>query len=161
MQRGLNFMCCKHRQFCIDKPKKAQLLWPKSLLSGRGHVCDGHHKDSVRSYGNALEIASILLVNDSDTGRAEVRYSRTLTEFAYILRAYEQPFDAEALLELAQGQFAKQSHSKSAEVLLEALIQAFICSQQQVVEWLDRLKSECSSLLQQDNTHDVKTIFIH
>jgi hypothetical protein len=160
MQRGLNFMCSKHRQFCIDKPKKAQLLWAKSLLSGRGQVCDGHYKDSVRSYGNALEIASILLVNDSDSARAEVRYSQTLTEFAYILRASEQPFDAQALLELARGQF-QQSHRKSVEVLIEDLIQALICSQQHVVEWLERLKSECSTLLQQDNTPDIKTSYIH
>ena len=52
MEPGLKFMCCKHRQFCIDEPKKAQVLWAKSLLSGRGQVWDGHYKDSVRSYGN-------------------------------------------------------------------------------------------------------------
>lgn len=161
MKLDFNFMCCKHRQICIKNPRIAQVLWAKCLLNGRRKVKARNFQQGILSYGNAMEIASILLVNDTDVSRAEIRYSRTLTEFAYIYRAAKRPDDVRRLLDITEEKFKQCLHRKPIQVLLDALVKALTCSQQQVLYWLDEIHVESDIQIKPIHIDENKAQYIH
>jgi len=92
----MGFLCQHHRHNLLDQPLAAVNSWHKTVDAARQNVKFEHWDKAVVFYGNALEIAQILLDQDADSVNCE-RYIRTAVELTHAARNSNYQFDADSL----------------------------------------------------------------
>lgn len=81
----MRFLCPKHRQALQHNPGKAIQLWHRTLLQAQDAVRHEDWSDAIGLYGNALDIADLLMESEGFSARSLNRYSHAALEFAYAL----------------------------------------------------------------------------
>lgn len=133
------FLCAQHRHYMEQNPESAKRFWGEAVLAAREQSARLHWQQALTTYGNALEVATILLHRDEDRKRAELRYSRTAVEFIYALRRVDRRCDANLLLQIASCELEAVSLVVPKNELLEPLIEALACDRHDVSDWMNRL----------------------
>jgi hypothetical protein len=82
---NIKFICKKHQRQLEEKPELAFSAWIKLISLARQQLHDQKWEKAVLSYGNAHDIAAIIL-NHKAQAEAINGYIRTAIEFIYALR---------------------------------------------------------------------------
>jgi hypothetical protein len=82
----VKFICDPHREIYASDPRAALIFWSRTLSLARQKVVQAQWGEASVIYGNAFEVAEILLTGDDCDQRAIARYLQTSAEFAYALR---------------------------------------------------------------------------
>lgn len=83
----MKFLCQKHRKWLLNDPLKALHLWRKTTEEARQAVRDENWRIAIMNYGNAFDIAELLIDCDNFSIRAQERYAYTALEMAYTLKS--------------------------------------------------------------------------
>jgi len=137
--QGWRFLCSHHRQLLEQDVDGAKRFWGETVLASRDLISQLDWRKALISYGNAWEASTILLHSDTDRGRAELRYSRTVAEFIYAMRRLERRCDANFLFQMANCELESLPLKARKQDLLEPLIDALECDYQEVAQWMNEL----------------------
>ena len=115
------------------------MFWNSTLLAARGYIYRGDWAAAVPAYGQALELADILLNTDKHRSGALDRYSRTATEFIYALRKSgdQQRLDP-FLLEIV-GRFERMDTACGLDELIGPVLQAARRPADEVDLWIEKI----------------------
>lgn len=144
--RALSFLCAHHRQLLCANASKAKRFWGETILAAREQVALLQWHKAMVIYGNAMEVADILLSDDDDRERAEIRYSRTAVEFTYALRQLDRRCDVNILVQMVSCELQSRALSVTKATLLNPLIEAASCSREDAGHWVaTRLATQIAS----------------
>ena len=102
----MRYLCKDHRQEFSRNPKRAAQSWQEVIMRARTLFHLQHWDQASVIYGNAFEIAEILLTNSQSQFSVD-RYLRSALEFAYTLRKSQTPCELEAFLPHVKQQLAR------------------------------------------------------
>jgi len=137
--QALRFLCNHHRQMLEQDVDGAKRFWGETILAARDQISQLDWRQALTTYGNAWEAATILLHQDSDRHRAELRYSRTVAEFIYAMRRLERRCDANLLFQLASCELEGLALKALKQDLMAPLVDALACDYQEVAQWMSEL----------------------
>ena len=81
----MQFLCSKHRRWLASYPLIARQVWYQNMLDARDAVQCSNWKHAAKFYGNAFEIAGLLLDGNNVDGLAQTRYTYSVIELAAVL----------------------------------------------------------------------------
>lgn len=115
----MKFLCQKHRDWLQSDPIKALHLWHKTTEDARQAVRDENWRVAIMNYGNAFDIAELLIDCDNFSIRAQERYAYTALEMAYTLKS--KKLDTRWLVHALTDKLKDQSRSQLTEELIGSL----------------------------------------
>ena len=122
--RSFHFLCNHHRQMLLQDPQEARRFWAEAVLMARDKVQEANWQKALVTFGNAMEVATILLHRDSNRSRAETRFARTAVEFGTLLRGRGFQCDANILLQLVNCELDSVTLTQPKDGLINPLVEA-------------------------------------
>ncbi|NIB41744.1 hypothetical protein HBA55_19215 [Pseudomaricurvus alkylphenolicus] len=122
--RSFHFLCNHHRQALMRDAREARRFWAEAILAGREKAQEANWQKALVTFGNAMEVATILLHRDSNRSRAETRFARTAVEFGALLRGRGFQCDANILLQLVNCELDGVTLTQPKDGLINPLVEA-------------------------------------
>ncbi|GAA5315622.1 MAG: hypothetical protein AseanaTS_08270 [Candidatus Pelagadaptatus aseana] len=89
----MKFICPRHRQRYTEYPERARDMWYHLMTAASESVLQGDWQEAVYYFGNALDLAELVLDLEPSSSMAQERYASTALDMAYVLKASKMPVD--------------------------------------------------------------------
>ena len=116
----MKFLCQTHRQWLKHDTEKALQLWHKTTVDARQNVRDENWRAAIINYGNAFDIAELILEDRPDNAKAQERYAYTAVEMAYTFKINQ--LDRRWILQSVKHTLGSVERSALTQELLLTLI---------------------------------------
>ncbi len=136
----MRYLCKDHRKEFSRNPKQAAQSWQEIIMRARTLFHLEHWEQAVVIYGNAFEIAEILLTN-SQTQFSTDRYLRSALEFAYVLRKSQTPCNLKAFLPHVKKQLSLSKTTADVPHLTQPIDEVINLPIHMADHWLSALLS--------------------
>lgn len=116
----MKFLCQTHRQWLENDTEKALQLWHKATVDARQGVRDENWRAAIVNYGNAFDIAELLLESQSSDPKAQERYAYTAVEMAYTFKINQ--LDRRWILQSVKHTLGNVERTSLTQELLRTLV---------------------------------------
>lgn len=135
---NIQFMHKNHRGQLEENPCSAIIIWTRLIHLARHQASEFQWHLAIKSYGNALETAEIIL-SDVPAPDAVNRYVRTAMELIYTLRQCNDDYDAKGIVTVIKKKVGNILYPAKVDLLIKPLTDVASAPLSDVDGWMKKL----------------------